>query len=121
VRGRSQSTGHAHGGGAALFANLTNSMVAHLKFDGNYDDATAAAMENSHRHAHLHRGQSATNACTTSATAPAPASTRLPGVPADLQFGPGQDFSVAFWTRFTALPGNLLSSRILQTRMATRV
>jgi hypothetical protein len=29
------------------------------------------------------------------------------GTPADLQFGPGQDFSVAFWTRFTGLPGNL--------------
>jgi hypothetical protein len=93
-----------------LFANLTNSLVAHLKFDGDYADSSG-------------RGNGGTPQNTPTLITPGKIgsgalhySTDINSSsyncvslsdPADLQFGPGQDFSVAFWTRFTGLPGNL--------------
>ena len=91
------------------FANLTNSMVVHLKFDYNYNDASgrgnSGTAMNSPAFVAGKIGSGAVHYLTDSAN-----NIRnyvSLNSPADLIFGPGQDFSVAFWTRFTGLPGSL--------------
>ena len=94
-----------------LFANLTNSMVAHLKFDGNYSDSSGRG-NNGTKHGSTSFitgkiGSGAVHYFTDSASSSFNyVSLPYPG-DNSLQFGSGQDFSVAFWTRFTGTPGNL--------------
>ncbi|MCX6922157.1 MAG: hypothetical protein NT154_02890, partial [Verrucomicrobia bacterium] len=93
-----------------LFANLTNSMVSHLKFDGDYADSSGhgngGTVQNTP--ALITPGKIGSGALhySTDVNSSSYNSVSLSD-PTDLQFGPGQDFSVAFWTRFTGLPGNL--------------
>lgn len=92
-----------------LFANLTNSLVVHLKFDGNYSDSSGRTNDATVNGAPtLIAGKIGTGALHYfTDTATYSWNYLSLGTPADLQFGAGQDFSVAFWTRFTGLPGDL--------------
>ena len=93
-----------------LFANLTNSMVVHLKFDNNYSDSSGrgnnGTKQGSTSFITGKIGSGAVHYFTDSASSSFNYVSL--GYPVtDLQFGSGQDFSVAFWTRFTGTPGNL--------------
>lgn len=92
------------------FANLTNGMVAHLKFDGNFADSTSYHNDGTAQGTPSNIvpgkvGSGAMHYFTDSAGYNFNYVTL--NDPSSLQFGPGQDFSVAFWTRFTGTPGNL--------------
>lgn len=90
------------------FANLTNGLVLHLKFDGNELDSSGrtnhgtivgetnytAGKLGSAFHYRTDVDQGSYNYVTL-------------GTPADLQFGATTDFSVAYWVMFTGLPGDL--------------
>ena len=98
--------------GQPTFANLTNKLVMHLKFDGDYSDSTG-------------RGNNGTNVGTVSIVNGKIGSGALSystetnlagqysfnyvdlGVRPDLQFGSNTDFSVALWIKFTGTPGDL--------------
>ncbi len=91
------------------YPNLTNGLVLHLPFDGNYSDTSGRGNNGEARggpsfvagklggqalHYSTDKDASVYNYVTL-------------GQPSDLQFGPNVSFSVAFWTRFTGLPGDL--------------
>jgi hypothetical protein len=98
--------------GQPTFANLTNGLVLHLKFDGDYLDSTG-------------RGNNGTNVGATALVAGKIGSGSLSystttnasgqysyncvdlGIQPDLQFGSNTDFSVAFWVQFTGTPNDL--------------
>ncbi len=94
------------------YVNLPDGLVAHLKFDGNFADASG---RNNHGTAvgapELIAGKVGSGAVRISTTvaggAVAAANYVTLGVPNDLQFGPGQSFAVALWTKFTGAPGDL--------------
>jgi hypothetical protein len=94
------------------YLDLSENLVVHLKFDGDYQDASG---RNNHgtpvggpslvdgkigsgalRYATVMAGDTVASASYVSL-----------GSPADLQFGGATSFSVAFWTRFTGSPGDL--------------
>ena len=92
-----------------LFANLTNGLVLHLKFDGDYTDASGHTNDATPLGAPtivagkigsgaMHFDTDTANGIYNYATL---------GTPADLQFGTDVDFSVAYWARFTGTPGDL--------------
>jgi len=91
------------------FVPLTNAMVVHLKFDGNYNDSSghgnAGAAVGTPTLIAGKIGSGALHYSTDTASSSYNYVTL--NDPTDLQFGPGQDFSMAFWTRFTGLPGSL--------------
>src|ERR1044071_3619919 len=103
--------------GAPTYANVTNGLVLHLKFDGNYLDSSGHHNDgfpsNSPAIVTGKIGSGAlsyatveivdTNASTTNFTS----SFVDLGVRPDLKFGTSTDFSVAFWTKFTGTPGDL--------------
>lgn len=95
--------------GQPTFANSTNNLVLHLKFDGSYSDSTG-------------RGNNGTNVGSTAIVAGKVGSGALSystttnpfvanyvdlGVRPDLQFGASTDFTVAFWIKFTGTPNDL--------------
>jgi hypothetical protein len=94
---------------APQYANATNDLVLHLKFDGNYNDASG-------------RGNHAANVGATTFVAGKVGANALHystdinagqynyatlGTPSDLQFGSTTNFSVSYWVKFTGMPGDL--------------
>jgi Concanavalin A-like lectin/glucanases superfamily/Immunoglobulin domain/Immunoglobulin I-set domain len=98
------------------FANVTNGLVLHLKFDGDYSDSSGRA----------HDGQPvgsptfvpgaignqalhySTAVDTTNPNRPVVTANYVTlGMPADLQFSSNVNFSVSYWVRFTGTPGDL--------------
>jgi hypothetical protein len=91
------------------FASLTDALMAHYKFDGSCSDASGRNNNGTAVGAISYVGgkigANALHYSTTDASGNYNYVTL--GNPTDLSFGPGQDFSVAFWTRFTGTPGDL--------------
>ena len=92
-----------------LFCNLTNGLVLHLKFDGDY-------LDNSGRTNHgtplgapgFVAGRIGSRALHYSTDVAAGIYNYVTlGTPADLQFGANVNFSVVYWVRFTGTPGDL--------------
>lgn len=94
------------------YAVVTNELVLHLPFDSGYSDTSGkhnngtpvgtpsiVAGKVGAGALHYHTEGVSGNITTTSYV-------EL-GSPSDLDFGPGDDFSVAFWVRFTGLSGDL--------------
>ncbi len=102
---------------APAFANVTNGLVLHLNFDGNYLDSSGRT-----NHAQpmgspqfvagvvgkqaLHISTSVDYSDPTDPRVTAASYVTL-GTPQDLQFGSTVNFSVSCWVRFTGLPGDL--------------
>ncbi|MCX6924287.1 MAG: LamG domain-containing protein, partial [Verrucomicrobia bacterium] len=96
------------------FANLTNGMVLHLKFDGNYTDSSG---HNNNGTAvgtpgpNFVAGKIGTGALRYDTVLSSGAITEANyvslGTPTDLAIGPSQNFSTAFWIKFTGTPGDL--------------
>ncbi|MSU62812.1 MAG: hypothetical protein EXS31_10515 [Pedosphaera sp.] len=99
------------------FANVTNDLVLHLNFDGNYLDSSGrtnnARPNGSPKFVAGAVGKQALHVGTTvdssDPTDPvvAAASYVTLGAPPDLQFGSTVNFSVSYWVRFTGAPGDL--------------
>ncbi len=94
------------------YLNATNDLVLHLKFDGNYQDATGRGNHGTAQGAPvLVAGKIGSGAVRYSTTVSGDVVTAANyvtlGTPTDLAIGPGQNFSVAFWTKFTGAPGDL--------------
>ena len=94
------------------YVNLPGELVTHLKFDGDFADASGRNNSGTAKGSpQLIAGKVGSGAVRVSTTvsggAVATANYVTLGVPADLQFGAAQNFSVAFWTRFTGAPGDL--------------
>jgi hypothetical protein len=90
------------------FANLTNGLVLHLKFDGNYTDATGRGNNGSPVGAPTFVpgkiGSSALHYSTTTSTGGSLGTVVSSnyvtlGVRPDLQFGSNVNFSIAYWVR----------------------
>ncbi|MHC1762971.1 MAG: LamG-like jellyroll fold domain-containing protein [Verrucomicrobiia bacterium] len=86
--------------------NIPQDLVLHLKFDGNYSDASGKANNGTAQGApQIVAGKIGSGAvrCSTVLAdgAVAEANYVTLGTPADLQFGASTSFSVAFWTKFT--------------------
>jgi hypothetical protein len=94
------------------YVNLPDDLVAHLKFDGNYQDASGRNHPGTAQGTpEIIAGKIGTGAVRVSTTVTGGTVTAANyvtlGTPADLQFGAAQDFSVSFWSRFTGSPGDL--------------
>lgn len=84
------------------FANVTNSLVLHLKFDGNYNDSSGRGNNGTAHGANLQfvpgrLGSSALFFYTSNSLADVNYVTL--GTPADLNFGASQNFSVSYWVK----------------------
>jgi hypothetical protein len=103
--------------GAPTYANVTNGLVLHLKFDGNYLDSSG---HNNHGYPSNSPaiiagkiGSGALSYATVAIVDTNLATTNFSssfvnlGMQPDLQFGTSTDFSVAFWAKFTGTPGDL--------------
>jgi hypothetical protein len=94
------------------YLSLPENLVLHLKFDGNYTDASG---RNNHGTAvgapQIVAGKVGSGALhyntELSGGAVSVANYVTLGTLSDLQFGPGISFSVAFWIKFTGSPGDL--------------
>lgn len=92
--------------------NLTQDLVLHLKFDGDYRDSSGRSNHGSPRgNPEIAPGKVGSGAlrCSTiveNSIVTAANYVSL-GTPRDLDFGPGQNFTVAFWVKFTGNPGDL--------------
>lgn len=94
--------------GQPTYANLTNSLVMHLKFDGNYNDSTGRGNNGINNGTSLAAGKIGSGALSYATTLSPFAATYVDlGVRPDLQFGTNTDFSVAFWFKFTGTPNDL--------------
>ncbi len=103
--------------GAPTFANVTNGLVLHLKFEGNYLDSAGRGNHgypsNSPAIVAGKIGAGALSYATTQIidtnllTTNYSASFVDLGTRPDLQFGTAIDFTVAFWVKFTGTPGDL--------------
>ena len=94
--------------GQPTFANLTNNLVMHLKFDGNYSDSTGRGNHGTNVGTTLVAGKIGSGALSYSTTTNPFVTTYVDlGIRPDLQFGTGTDFSVAFWAKFAGTPGDL--------------
>jgi len=94
--------------GAPTYANATNGLVLHLKFDGNYLDATGRGNHGYPSNSPaLVPGKIGPGALSYVTTSNLPPSFVNLGIRPDLQFGTSTDFSVAFWTKFNGTPGDL--------------
>jgi len=90
------------------FANLTNELVLHLKFDGDVQDSSgranhgtivgATSYTSGKLGSALHYNTDVDNAIYNYVTL---------GTPTDFQFSTSTDFSVAYWVKFTGTPGDL--------------
>jgi hypothetical protein len=94
------------------YLDLPQDLVLHLKFDGNTSDSSGrdnhGTAVNDPPFISGVVGSGALHYETTlSGGAVAKASYVNLGTPSDLDIGPEQDFTVAFWTRFTGSPGDL--------------
>ena len=92
-----------------LFCNLTNGLVLHLKFDGDYLDSSGRTNHGTPVGAPtLIAGRIGSGALhyNTDVAAGVYDFVTL-GTPADLQFSTNVNFSVAYWVRFTGAPGDL--------------
>jgi hypothetical protein len=87
------------------FANLTNDLVLHLTFDGNYEDVSGRGNHASPVGAPTlvpgRLGQAMHYNTDNSDPGNVIYNYATLGTPADLQFGSGQNFSVSYWIRFT--------------------
>jgi Concanavalin A-like lectin/glucanases superfamily/Immunoglobulin domain/Immunoglobulin I-set domain len=101
------------------YLNATNGLVLHLKFDGDYTDASGrgnnGTPEGSPSIIPGKIGSGALQYSTDSGNMVYNYVTL--GSPADLQFGDSTDFTVAYWIKFSGLPGDLpfLSSAVNST------
>lgn len=94
------------------YLNIPENLVLHLKFDGNYQDASG---RNNNGTAvgspQIVAGQVGTGALRYNTEVEGGAVTVANyvtlGTPTDLNFGGATSFSVAFWTRFSGSPGDL--------------
>ena len=100
---------------APTFANLTNGLVLHLPFDGNYNDTSGHANNGVPSGTTFSTGQiganslvyqtvTVTNLTATSSNVTFVSSTYVDlgtgyGTPGDLQFGPSASFSVSLWVK----------------------
>jgi hypothetical protein len=88
--------------------NLPEDLVLHLKFDGDYQDASG---RNNHGTAQgspqIVGGKIGTGALRYNTVEGGAANYVRLGNPADLRFGGSTSFSVAFWIKFTGAPGDL--------------
>lgn len=92
--------------------NLAQELVLHLKFDGDYRDSSGRSNHGSPRgNPEIVPGRIGSGALRCSTIVQDSIITAANyvslGTPRDLDFGPGQDFSVAFWVKFTGNPGDL--------------
>lgn len=94
------------------YVNLPDGLVLHLKFDGDYEDASGRNNDGTAEgNPAFVAGQVGTtalhyNTVVTDGTVTEANYVTL-GTPTDLRFGAGVSFSLAFWTRFTGSPGDL--------------
>lgn len=94
------------------YLNATQDLVVHLKFDGNYQDASG---RNNHGTVQgspqIVTGKIGSGALKYDTVVEGGAVTTANyvtlGQPVDLKFGPQADLSVAFWIKFTGSPGDL--------------
>ncbi len=93
------------------YLNLADNLVLHLKFDGNYQDSSGrnnnGTPEGSPQIVAGKIGSGALHYSTVSDGGVITANYVSLGTPTDLDFGPGESFSVAFWVKFTGSPGDL--------------
>lgn len=94
------------------YLELPDGLVLHLKFDGDYQDSSGRNNHGTPRGApQIVPGKIGAGALQYSTTvergAVASSNYVSLGTPADLDFGPGESFSVAFWVKFTGSPGDL--------------
>jgi Concanavalin A-like lectin/glucanases superfamily/Immunoglobulin I-set domain len=91
------------------FANVTNGLVLHLGFDGNYQDTSGHNNNGSAAGTPTFVtgkvGGQALHYSTDAGTASYNYVSL--GAPADLQFGPDLNFSVAYWVRLSGTPNNI--------------
>jgi len=94
------------------YINLAQDLVVHLKFDGNYSDASGRNNHGTPQGApQIVTGKIGSGALRYNTVVEGGAVTTANyvslGSPADLQFGGATSLSMAFWTRFTGSPGDL--------------
>ena len=94
------------------YINVSNNLVLHLKFDGDYKDSSGRNNNGTNIGATAFvAGKVGTGALhystVLSGGAVAEANYVSLGTPADLAIGSGQNFSAAFWIKFTGAPGDL--------------
>jgi hypothetical protein len=94
------------------YLNLSNSLVLHLKFDGDYKDSSGRNNNGTAQGSpQIVTGKIGTGALQYSTvvdnSSVAAANYVSLGTPTDLDFGPGDNFSLAFWIKFTGSPGDL--------------
>jgi hypothetical protein len=89
------------------YINASNNLVLHLKFDGDYKDSSGRSNNGTNVGATtFSTGKVGTGALHYS-TAAGVANYVSLGTPTDLAIGPAQNFSAAFWIKFTGSPGDL--------------
>jgi hypothetical protein len=90
------------------FANLTNDLVVHLKFDGNELDSSGRGNHGTYVGAtNLVPGKLGSAYEYTTIVSNGTYNYVSLGTPTDLQFDPASDLSVAYWAKFTGTPGDL--------------
>lgn len=94
------------------FLNITNGLALHLPFDGSVVDTssykTPATAVGGPTYVTGKIGANALDYKTSVASGSVSAAAYVDlGAPANLAIGAGEDFSVAYWIRFTGLPGDL--------------
>jgi hypothetical protein len=99
------------------YANLTNQLVAHLKFDVDYSDSTGRGNHGYPSNSPaITAGKIGSGALSYATIRVVDTNTLVTNyvssfvnfdIRPDLQFGTSTDFSVAFWARFTGTPGDL--------------
>lgn len=89
------------------FANLTNGLVLHLAFNGNELDSSGRANHGTFfGSTNFVAGKLGAAYQFTTIVSNGIYDYVTLGTPADLQFGADTDFSVAYWAKFTGLPGD---------------
>jgi hypothetical protein len=94
------------------YMNLPENLVLHLKFDGNYQDSSGRNNNGTPQGSpQIVAGKVGSGALqydtVVEGDAVSAANYVSLGTPADLAIGPGVNFSVSFWVKFTGSPGDL--------------
>ncbi len=91
------------------FCNVTNSLVLHLKFDGDYLDSSGRANHGQPAGApRIVSGRIGSGALRYSTDVAGGVYNYVTlGIPSDLQFSSNINFTVSYWARFTGTPGDL--------------